>query len=175
MQPWNWINFSFLLHCHHYTNTRLTLLNSIAEIIDSTFNIANKCLANLLLFGSPEYTEIENSHIINATIKYLLDSERFNDSPLQLTKRLDFGYIYSWLILGAFLFLTLMLMISTSVQLWYCQVLCMCTFFFLSLYILNVVSKYVYIILIEKKRLNSTVADWESMGRIIRQSRGQVF
>ena len=33
---------------------------------------------------------------------YLLDSERFNDPLLQLTKRLDFGYIYSWIILGFF-------------------------------------------------------------------------
>ena len=67
----------FLLHSHHYTNIRLTLLNSIAEIIGNTFNITNECLANLLLFGNPKYTEIDNSHIINATIKYLLDSERF--------------------------------------------------------------------------------------------------
>ena len=57
-------------------------LNSIAEIIGNTFNITNECLVNLLLFGSPKYTEIENSHIINATIKYLLDSERFNDPLL---------------------------------------------------------------------------------------------
>ena len=63
----------FLLHSHHYTNIRLTLLNSIAEIIGNTFNITNECLVNLLLFGSPKYTEIDNSHIINATIKYLLD------------------------------------------------------------------------------------------------------
>ena len=61
---------------------RLTHLNSIAEIIVNTFNITNECLVNLLLFGSPEYTEIDNSHIINATIKYLLDSERFIDTLL---------------------------------------------------------------------------------------------
>ena len=67
----------FLLHCHLYTKICLTLLNSIAEIIGNTFNITNECLANLLLFGNPKYTEIDNSHIINATIKYLLDSERF--------------------------------------------------------------------------------------------------
>ena len=75
-------NFHFLLHCHHYTNICLTLLNSITEIIGNTFNITNECLVNLLLFGSPEYTEIDNSHIINATIKYLLDSERFSDPLL---------------------------------------------------------------------------------------------
>ena len=69
----------FLLHYHHYTNIHLTLINSIAEIISNTFNITNECLVNLLLFGSPEYTEIDNSHIINATIKYLLDSERLEN------------------------------------------------------------------------------------------------
>ena len=65
----------FLLHCHHYTNIRLTLLSSIAEIISNTFNITNECLVNLLLFGSPKYTEVDNSHIINAAIKYLLGSK----------------------------------------------------------------------------------------------------
>ena len=68
----------FLLHCHNYTNIRLTLLNSIAEIIGNTFNINDECLVNLLLFGNQKYTEIDNSHIVNATIKYLLDSGRFS-------------------------------------------------------------------------------------------------
>ena len=45
---------------------------------DAGSGAENECLANLVLFGSPKYTEINDSHIINATIKYLLDSERFN-------------------------------------------------------------------------------------------------
>ena len=49
----------FLVHCHHYTNTCLTLVNNIAEIIGNTFNIPSECLGNLLLFGSSKYTEIE--------------------------------------------------------------------------------------------------------------------
>ena len=67
----------FLLHCHHYTNICAALLNSIAEIIGNTFNINDECLVSLLLFGSQKYTEIDNSHIANATTKYLLDSGRF--------------------------------------------------------------------------------------------------
>ena len=54
----------------------LTLLNCIAEIVGNTLYITKECFANLLLFGSPKYTEIDNSHIINSTIKYLLDSEK---------------------------------------------------------------------------------------------------
>ena len=70
--------YHFLLNCHHYTNICVLLLNSITEIIGNTFNINYECLVNLLLFGSQKYTEIDNSHIANATIKYLLDSGRFN-------------------------------------------------------------------------------------------------
>ena len=42
-----------------------------------TVNTNDECLVKLLLFGSQKYTEIDNSHIINAIIKYLLDSGRF--------------------------------------------------------------------------------------------------
>ena len=49
----------------------------MAKIIGNTFYITNECSLNLLLFGSQKYAEKDNSHIINATIKYLLDSERF--------------------------------------------------------------------------------------------------
>ena len=44
----------------------------------NTFNVNNEYLVNLLLFGNQKYTEIDNSHIVNATIKYLLDSGRFS-------------------------------------------------------------------------------------------------
>ena len=72
----------FLLHCHHYTDICLTLLNSIAEITGNTFNITDEFLVNLLLFDSQKYSEIDNSLIVNATIKYLLDSVRFSDPLL---------------------------------------------------------------------------------------------
>ena len=70
--------FHFLVPCHNYRNICVTLLNSIAEIIGNTFNINDECLVNLLLFDSIKYTEIDSSHIVNTTIKYLLDSGRFN-------------------------------------------------------------------------------------------------
>ena len=37
----------------------------------------------LLLFGSQKYPESDNSHIINATIKYFSDTEKFS-GPLLL-------------------------------------------------------------------------------------------
>ena len=61
--------------------TSVKLLNfniSITDIIGNTFNITSKRLVKLSLFGSQKYTEIENSHITDATIKCLLDTERFS-------------------------------------------------------------------------------------------------
>ena len=70
----------FLLHCHHFSNTHLTLLNSINEVLGSITNLNNLsdcALVKILLFGDQNYTQVENKCITNATIKYLVDSERF--------------------------------------------------------------------------------------------------
>ena len=72
----------FLLHYHHFSNIRSTLLNSINDdVLGSTTKISDlsDCvLVKILLFGDQNYTQVENACIINATIKYLVDSERFN-------------------------------------------------------------------------------------------------
>ena len=75
----------FLLHCHHFSNIRSTLLNSINEVLGSITKISDLsdcALVKILLFGDQNYTQVENACIINATIRYLLDSERFNGSLL---------------------------------------------------------------------------------------------
>ena len=105
----------FLMHCHHYKNIHSTLTNSIGN----TFNATNEYLDNLSLFGSPKYTQIDNSQIINATINYLA---HFFNLPNILILVIFPGYWF-WIF---YLFLTLMLIISTTarvVVLWYCYVL----------------------------------------------------
>ena len=71
----------FLLHYHHFSNIRSTLLNSINEVLGSIANpndLVDCALFKILLFGDKNYTQVENSYIINSTIKYLVDSVRFN-------------------------------------------------------------------------------------------------
>ena len=67
----------FLLHCHHFSNIRSNLLNRINEVLGSNNNLSD-CTLVKVLFLDQNYTQMENSYIINATIKYLVDSERFN-------------------------------------------------------------------------------------------------
>ena len=65
----------------------LDILDSINEVLGSITNlsdISDCALVRILLFGDQNYTQVENSYIINATIKYLVDSERFNGPLLQL-------------------------------------------------------------------------------------------
>ena len=71
----------FLLHCHHFSNINSTLLNSINRVLGSISNLDKYTLVKILLFGDQNYSQEEQSSIINATIKYLVDSERF-DGPL---------------------------------------------------------------------------------------------
>ena len=71
----------FLLQCHHFSNICSTLLNNINEVLGSITNLSDLsdcALAKILLFGDQKYTQVENTYIINATIKYFVDSERFN-------------------------------------------------------------------------------------------------
>ena len=71
----------FLLYYHQFSNIRSTLLNSINEVLRSAIKISDLsdcALVKILLFGDQNYTQVENACIINATIKYLVDSERFN-------------------------------------------------------------------------------------------------
>ena len=59
----------------------LDILDSINEVLGSITNlsdISDCALVKILLFGDQNYIQVENSYIINATIKYLVDLERFN-------------------------------------------------------------------------------------------------
>ena len=45
----------------------------------STSNLDDYTLVKILLFGDQNYSQEGNSYIINPAIKYLVDSERFDD------------------------------------------------------------------------------------------------
>ena len=46
--------------------------------ITSISELSDGALVKILLFGDQNYTQVENLCIINATIKNLVDYERFN-------------------------------------------------------------------------------------------------
>ena len=67
----------YFLHCHHYCNIRKTLMSDVKSIDECILSLPSDSLVNVLLFGDPKYNRANNSQILNASIKYILQSERF--------------------------------------------------------------------------------------------------
>ena len=67
----------FLLHCYHFSNIRSTLLNNIN--LGSIVNL-DYTLVKIVLYEDQSYSQEENSYIINAIIKYLVNSDRWPTS-----------------------------------------------------------------------------------------------
>ena len=68
----------FLLQCSLFLNERQVLMNKIRDIDSSLIDQNENSLCYTLLFGKENMNDSENTHILNATIEYILATERFN-------------------------------------------------------------------------------------------------
>ena len=69
----------FFLHCLHYNDTRETLLNELKSIDENILKLSGNKLINLLLYGDSKFDSNKNTRLLNAAIKYIIDSARFTD------------------------------------------------------------------------------------------------
>ena len=67
----------FFLHCHNFLNIRRKLFDKI-KLLDLQLN--DESLLTVLLFGSKSYNKQVNVQIPNASIDYIIDSDRFTGS-----------------------------------------------------------------------------------------------
>ncbi len=72
-------NAHFLLHCHRFRVMRRDLLGQLSEVpgLDLT-NMDSKALCELLLYGSPQFTIIDNRIILEATMSFIERSMRLD-------------------------------------------------------------------------------------------------
>ena len=72
-------NAHFLLHCHRCHEMRCDLLNRLSEIpgLDLA-NMDSKALCELLPYGSPQLTIIDNRMILEATLSFIDRSMRLD-------------------------------------------------------------------------------------------------
>ena len=80
----------FFLHCNHYNSIRSTLLNELKSLDGNTLKLSDTTLTNLILYGSPQFDIKQNTFILNVVIKYMLESNQFNDSLFQYRNLLFF-------------------------------------------------------------------------------------
>ena len=70
----------FFLHCHNFLNIRRKLFDKIKLLDETLLQLKDQSLLTVLLFGSKIYNEQVNVQILNASIDYIIDSDRFTGS-----------------------------------------------------------------------------------------------
>ena len=70
----------FFHHCNYYNNIRSTLLNELKFLDGNILKLLDTTLTNLILYGGPQFNIKQNTFILNAVIKNVLESNRFNGS-----------------------------------------------------------------------------------------------
>ena len=94
---------NFFLHCSDYKNQRKTLFENIINIKRSSLNQNDSLMVETLLFGSNGLNEEENAWIMESTIEYIINTERFitpllwiplSKSPFFLESLIDSGWLY---------------------------------------------------------------------------------
>ena len=67
----------FFLHCPSFHTPRQTLLNNIRNINEQILSHGEDQLIQTFLYGNPNFNLTVNRLILNATIEYLISTERF--------------------------------------------------------------------------------------------------
>ena len=73
----------YFLHCPLFHAERSSLLNNINEIDSTIFNKSDSVVTRILLYGNESFKDEVNLLILNATIDFVLSTNRF-DEPLYL-------------------------------------------------------------------------------------------
>ena len=66
----------FWLHCHNFVNIRNALLIKLTGISCDISNCSDRSLTKVILYGNPKFSFQQNSDIINASIEYIVNSNR---------------------------------------------------------------------------------------------------
>ena len=71
----------FFLRCQNYTTFRTALMTDSKNINDTIMSLNESDLIHVILYGNKNFDNNMNISILTATIKFIKDSERF-DQPL---------------------------------------------------------------------------------------------
>ena len=71
----------FFLRCLNFIEIRTNLKAELREIDETILELSDVSLVNLLLYGDKEFSTEINTKILQCSIKYILESKRF-DEPL---------------------------------------------------------------------------------------------
>ena len=67
----------YFLHCHHFNHICIELINSIKSVYDNFESLSDKDKKKMFLYGDSYLGRIKNKFILEATLTYIKNSERF--------------------------------------------------------------------------------------------------
>ena len=70
----------YLLHCHHFSQHRIDLINSVKYIFEGFDSLSDISKKDLLLYGDPRFDINKSKFILQATLFYVKSTERFSGS-----------------------------------------------------------------------------------------------
>ena len=73
----------YLLHCQHFSNHHIDLKNCVKSVIINFESMTDNRKQDILLYGESLFNENKNKLILQATINYLKNFERFSGSHFE--------------------------------------------------------------------------------------------
>ena len=70
----------YLLHCHHFNQHRLDLMNSVKSVLVNFESLSNNIKKEVVLYGDSRLDNNKNRLILEATLNYVKIYERFSGS-----------------------------------------------------------------------------------------------
>ena len=72
----------YLLHCHHFSQYRFDLINSVKSISDDFKSFSDNVKRDILIYDDSCFDTNKNKLILEAAIIYIKNTERFSGSLL---------------------------------------------------------------------------------------------
>ena len=69
---------NYFLHCQHFSNPRYDLMNSVKSNIPNFESLTDNNRIDIILYGDSRFDENKNKIILEATVNYLKNYERFS-------------------------------------------------------------------------------------------------
>ena len=70
----------FLQHCHHFSQYRIDLMNTVKSILGNFGFYSNNVKKDILLYGDSRLDGNKNKFILEATLTYIKNTDRFSGS-----------------------------------------------------------------------------------------------
>ena len=68
----------YLLHCHHFSQFRIDLMNSVKSILENFESLSDNVKKDILLYGDSRLDGNKNKFILEATLTYIKNTGRFS-------------------------------------------------------------------------------------------------